>query len=152
LKQQPPALEKEAIAAAKKSDGYREAKAKAGADAKAQKAKLEEKPVVRVYTGAKKSVALVDLEIYTGEGNNMCGAEDVRVDLRGMFEVEGEHVGRAIVPMRAIETSEVDGVLDVGGDGHVELLQKSFPDNREVISENGDVACSIAIEFCDCGC
>lgn len=146
------ALEAEAVALAKKSDGYREAAEKARADAKAEESELEETHTFRVYKNGKRSVALVELELFTGEGNTMCGAEDVRVDLRGVFEISGEHLGSAIIPVHTVEQSEVHGVLDADGDGHLELFESSFPDHRELVGEDGSSACSIEIDFCDCPC
>src|SRR5262249_32474765 len=121
-------------------------------EAKQQNAELHVKHEVRTFATTKRTMILVDSELYTGEGNNMCGAEDVRVDVRAVYELEKGKLGRALFHPHAIEASEVSGVFDLSNDGHIELMEKLFPERREVVGEDGVSACTIEIPFCDCPC
>ena len=146
-------LESMALAEVAKAPGYRDAYKGAEQEAKARNAALKVDHKVRTFVNGKRTLVLIDTLLSTGEGNNNCGAEDVRVDVRGMFELDKNNkMARTVFPVHAIETSEVDGVVDLNADDHIELFERRFPDRREVVGEGGEPACQIEIPFCDCPC
>jgi hypothetical protein len=88
----------------------------------------------------------------TGEGNSTCGADYNQQVTRAVVLEPGG--GERVLPAKELAGDDVVGVLDLEGDGQVELLlHESWPAQVvRLIREDGTEVAGAAVENCDCGC
>jgi hypothetical protein len=88
----------------------------------------------------------------TGEGNSLCGSDYNQQVTRAVVLEPGG--AERPLPVKELAGDEVVGVLDLEGDGQVELLlQESWPALAvRLIREDGTEVAGAAVENCDCGC
>ncbi|MFL5353140.1 hypothetical protein [Archangium sp.] len=88
----------------------------------------------------------------TGEGNSLCGSDYNQQVTRAVVREPGG--AERPLPVKELAGDEVVGVLDLEGDGQVELLlHESWPSQAvRLIREDGTEVAGAAVENCDCGC
>lgn len=88
----------------------------------------------------------------TGEGNSLCGSDYNQQATRAVV-LEPGSAGRPL-PVKELAGDDVVGVMDLEGDGKVELLlHESWPAQAvRLIREDGTEVAGAAVENCDCGC
>jgi len=88
----------------------------------------------------------------TGEGNSLCGGDYDQQVTRAV--VLGPGGGERALPAKDLAGEDVVGVLDLEGDGKVELLvQESWPAQAvRLLHEDGSELAGAVVENCDCGC
>ncbi len=88
----------------------------------------------------------------TGEGNSLCGGDyDQQVTRAVVLGPGGAERG---LPLENLAGEDVVGVLDLEGDGKVELLvQETWPAQAvRLLREDGSELAGAVVENCDCGC
>ena len=62
--------------------------------------------------------------------------------------------GERVLPLSELSGDEVVGVMDLEGDGRMELLLRaSWPEQRvRLVREDGTALAGAVVENCDCGC
>ncbi|AKJ01408.1 hypothetical protein ATI61_103115 [Archangium gephyra] len=88
----------------------------------------------------------------TGEGNSVCGGDYNQQVTRAV--VRGPGGSERTLPAKELVGEDVVGVLDLEGDGKVELLvQESWPAQAvRLLGEDGSELAGAVVENCDCGC
>jgi hypothetical protein len=145
------ALDGQASAIAETSEAHRLALKEGTALAQGLNAELETSQKVRVFSSGKRRIAVVEIQLFTGEGGTLC-SNDVRIDLRGLFTIEGDRLVRALSPLRRVRETELVGLIDLEGDGRVEVLVNEFPDRRSIETSEEASICGTSIPYCDCPC
>ncbi|MCY1075388.1 hypothetical protein [Archangium lansingense] len=87
----------------------------------------------------------------TGEGNSVCGSDYNQQVTRAVVLGPG---GERTLGREELAGEDVVGVLDLEGDGKVELLvQESWPSQAvRLLKEDGSELAGAVVENCDCGC
>ncbi|HEX8436403.1 hypothetical protein, partial [Archangium sp.] len=87
----------------------------------------------------------------TGEGNAVCGWDYNEQLTRAVVRGPG---GERVLSAKELNGDSVAAVLDLEGDGQVELLlNASWPTHRvRLIREDGSEVVWSEVENCDCGC
>lgn len=137
------------------SSGAEYQKALEGATAQAKEKGQELKTIygLQFFKGPQ-TVALFSITMQTGEGNNQCGADDVFIEMSALLSWEpGKEPKEVLLPLRELSYGDVFGVLDLEGDGKLELETFKPMDTRGLLKlpEQSEV-CELKIDFCDCGC
>jgi hypothetical protein len=111
----------------------------------------EEVKSFRYASGATQAVFTV-ARFRTGEGNSMCGGDYNRQVTRAVVREPGG--GERALTAKALVGEDVVGVLDLEGDGKVELLvQEAWPAQAvRLLHEDGSELAGAVVENCDCGC
>ncbi|OJT18413.1 hypothetical protein BO221_40815 [Archangium sp. Cb G35] len=111
----------------------------------------EEVRAFRYASGATHAVFTV-ARFRTGEGNSMCGGDYNQQVTRAV--VLGPGGAERTLTAKALVGEDVVGVLDLEGDGKVELLvQESWPARAaRLLHEDGSELAGSVVENCDCGC
>ncbi len=125
------------------SDAAAEAKEAAGG------AQVIEEVTVTRWTLGDVELLQVDGWLRTGEGYDDCGGDDVNIVVRGVVPASG---GAAAVPFRIATYERWLGLLDVDGDGQLEVLSHRFPSVTTIHKTNGEPMCSVEVAYCDCPC
>lgn len=88
----------------------------------------------------------------SGEGNSLCGSDYNQQVTRAV--VLGPGGGERTLSLGELAGEDVVGVLDLEGDGKVELLvQESWPAQAaRLLHEDGSELAGAVVENCDCGC
>jgi hypothetical protein len=88
----------------------------------------------------------------TGEGNSACGSDYNEQLTRAV--VRGAGGEPRVLTASDLNIDEVAGVMDLEGDGQVELLlHATWPSQRvRLIREDGTELAGAEVENCDCGC
>jgi hypothetical protein len=89
--------------------------------------------------------------IFTGEGYSACSSDfNGQLTRAVVLEPEGER----LLHLRELDGDQVVGVMDLEGDGRLELLMReSSPlDWVGLVREDGTVLAGAEVENCDCGC
>ena len=88
----------------------------------------------------------------TGEGNSACGSDYHEQLTRAV--VLGSGGEQRVLTANDLNGDEVAGVMDLEGDGQVELLlHATWPAQRvRLIREDGTELAGTEVENCDCGC
>ena len=88
----------------------------------------------------------------TGEGNSACGSDYHEQLTRAV--VLGSGGEQRVLTANDLNGDEVAGVMDLEGDGQVELLlHATWPAQRvRLIREDGTELAGAEVENCDCGC
>ncbi len=88
----------------------------------------------------------------TGEGNSVCGGDYNQQVTRAV--VLGPGGAERVLPAKELVGEDVVGVLDLEGDGKLELLvQESWPAQAvRLLQEEGTELAGAVVENCDCGC
>jgi hypothetical protein len=134
------------------SEEYKTKLADATAEAKAKGQPLQTIISLQAFRRPDRGVFVMKITLQTGEGYIECGGEDLREELVGVVEQAPGGVGKVLFPLQSIDYAEIDAVLDLEGDGALELLQTGFIDSRSIHRLDGSEACETSIPFCDCGC
>ena len=143
------------VAALKKSATWQAALDMAGKEARDQKRELKEQIATFAYRAGTRTVVLAKLSLVTGDGMTECGADDLRLDLRALVEVDPRSgtVKRELLPLTETEQSTVKGVIDADGSGALYLLETLFPNTTRLVpADHAGAGCAIEYAFCDCPC
>jgi hypothetical protein len=87
-----------------------------------------------------------------GEGHSLCGMDYDQQLTRTLVMQPG--AGERVLPLSELSGDEVVGVMDLEGDGRMELLLRaSWPEQRvRLVREDGTALAGAVVENCDCGC
>ncbi|WP_257454650.1 hypothetical protein [Archangium lipolyticum] len=97
-------------------------------------------------------VVFMMVRLITGEGNAECGGDYNEQLTRAV--VVGPGGEERVLSVKDLDGGRVAGVMDLEGDGQVELLlHDSWPaQTARVIREDGSEVAGAVVENCDCGC
>jgi hypothetical protein len=109
---------------------------------------IEELTMTR-WTLGDRELIQVDGWLRTGEGYDDCGGDDVNIVVRGVLAAEG---GAPAVPFRVATYERWLGLLDVDGDGQIEVISRTFPSVTTIHQATGEPMCSVEVAYCDCPC
>ncbi|HYO58268.1 hypothetical protein [Archangium sp.] len=114
--------------------------------------KLSEEVRVFNYSSGDTHAVFTVARFRTGEGNSACGPDYNQQVTRAV--VLGPGGGERLLPVKELAGEDVVGVLDLEGDGKVELLvQESWPSHSvRLLREDGSEVAGAVVENCDCGC
>lgn len=104
------------------------------------------------YAQGERQVLFTVARLRTGEGNAACGTDyEQQVTRAVVREPEGKE---RLLPMKDLDGDDVVGVLDLEGDGKVELLLHTpWPaDTVRLVREDGSEVAGAVVENCDYGC
>jgi hypothetical protein len=104
------------------------------------------------FSREERHVVLTKLHVFTGEGEGMCGGDYSEQLTRA--EVRGPGGAARPLSVKDLDADEVVGVLDLEGDGQVELLlnQTWVGRRTRLVREDGTEVAGAEVEFCDSGC
>jgi hypothetical protein len=137
----------------KADSAYRELRDAAEAEARKVGEPLQEELDVRSLSGGSRELLVVSGTLQTGEGYAFCGGEDVRVDFAAVLGVKDGEPDQVLVEPWDLGFGKVEAVLDVEGDGVLEVLVvDQFGTSRMLLDQEGNYRAGISREFCDCGC
>jgi len=119
------------------------------AHAEKQELPLQEELALNVYPLEGRHLVVGRARLWTGRGNTLCGGEDFessvsRVVAMGPNEEVTEVGG-------GIDAENIKAVVDLEGDGQVELLTR-YGDSVAVVDEDGTYRVSSDMPNCDSGC
>jgi hypothetical protein len=114
--------------------------------------RLQEDMTAHAFSEGERHVVLTVARIRTGEGNSMCGSDYSGQLTRAV--VLGPAGEARVLGASELDGDEVAGVMDLEGDGKVELLlHEPWPAQRvRLIREDGTEVAGAEVENCDCGC
>lgn len=114
--------------------------------------RLSEEVTASHYTSGDTHVVFTVAHFRTGEGNSACGGDYDQQVTRAV--VLGPGGGERLLSREELAGEDVVGVLDLEGDGKVELLvQESWPSRAvRLLREDGAELAGAVVENCDCGC
>lgn len=136
-----------AVWMAKPPAGVAKAKEAAKLAAAQQNVKPEHKWTFAEYNLGEAAYGLVRYEISSGQGNWMCGGDDIHEAVLGLIGADGKE----LVPMVSAPSEDVLGVFDTDDDGKPELLlHDQITGSRRLLSTTGERAWPRA--YCDCAC
>lgn len=104
------------------------------------------------YTAAERQAVFTVARLRTGEGNAACGTDyEQQVTRAVVLEPDGTE---RVLPLKQLDGDDVVAVLDLEGDGKVELLlHASWPaDTVRLVREDGTEVAGAVVENCDDGC
>jgi hypothetical protein len=146
-------LEDDVKAMVARTPAFGPAFAQAREDAEERMMPLQQLVTLRGFVAPGRKVLLVLITLQTGDGVVWCGADDVRVELAGVYEwTQDDGLGAELVPFHSIELAEVLGLIDIDADGVPELLQRRWPHELELFRVGQEQACSAPQDYCDCPC
>ncbi|WNG49775.1 hypothetical protein F0U60_40910 [Archangium minus] len=104
------------------------------------------------YASGERHAVFTVARFRTGEGNSTCGTDYNQQVSRAVVLEPG--AGERLLPMKELVGDEVVGVLDLEGDGQLELLlHESWPSQTvRLVREDGTEVAGASVENCDCGC
>jgi hypothetical protein len=114
--------------------------------------KLKQEVKTARYSSGEHDVVFTVARFVTGEGNSECGSDYNEQLTRAV--VLGPDGGERVLTAKELNGDAVAAVLDLEGDGQVELLlHASWPAQRvRLIREDGSEVVGAEVENCDCGC
>lgn len=146
-------LEDAAKAVVSRSPGFTEAFAGAQAQALERSAPLQQLVSLTGFVARGTKVLLVQVSLQTGDGVTGCGRDDVRVDLAAVHAwARDGRIGPPIVPLHAVEGAEILGLIDLAGDGTLELFERAWPGTLRLDSARGPSACALERGYCTSPC
>ncbi|QRK08783.1 hypothetical protein JQX13_00945 [Archangium violaceum] len=103
------------------------------------------------YASGERHAVFTVARFRTGEGNSACGTDYNQQVTRAVVLEPG--TGERLLPKELVG-DEVVGVLDLEGDGQLELLlHESWPSQTvRLVREDGTEVAGASVENCDCGC
>jgi hypothetical protein len=132
---------------------FAKTRAKGEAHAREQGLPLQQSLEFHSYAVGGRQVVVGLARFTTGEGNDVCGGPDFRATVsRVAFLEEGGQESRALSDIPA---DGIVAVMDLEGDGRVELLTKDPEDPQgqlSIIREDGTQLATSFVPNCDCGC
>lgn len=114
--------------------------------------RLEEGPEVQVWEGDGGSWLSVTSWLFTGEGMDMCGADEINRRVTGVWRLEADGSLGALAWVRDTSWTELVALGDLDGDGSPEVVEQSFPSEVVVRDPSGVEQCAQRIAYCDCPC
>ncbi|PTL79401.1 hypothetical protein DAT35_35000 [Vitiosangium sp. GDMCC 1.1324] len=104
------------------------------------------------YASGERYAVVTVARFRTGEGNSTCGTDYNQQVSRAVVLEPGR--GERLLPAKELVGDDVVGVLDLEGDGAVELLlHESWPSQAmRLVREDGTEVAGAVVENCDCGC
>ena len=115
--------------------------------AKAQGLPLQVSWFSRPYTLGGAPVRALRLHLQTGEGEWVCGGEDLNMDLIAVLDAKGAE----LLALRPIRGSALLGLVQAGPGKPVELHLREEITNSQRL-EGGPSSPRLDLAFCDCGC
>jgi hypothetical protein len=122
------------------------------AHAREQGLPLRESFEFHVFAVSGRQVVVGLARFQTGEGNDLCGAPDFRATVSRVVAVEAG--GRESPIGGEVHGEGIVAVMDLEGDGHVELLTRDpeSPSQLAFVREDGTPVAVSSLPNCDCGC
>ena len=145
-------LGEKALAVLAKAPEYQAALEEAERGAKERNTELSKTHTFRPATAGMRMLLLVHATFTTGDGMIDCGAEDVRVEVVGAFEVKEDGLGDVVLPLRRFELRRLQALLDLEGDGGIETFEWEPPTQWGIRGSDDTEKCELLVPFCDCGC
>ncbi len=148
----PESLEAAQESALRTLPAYRQARAEAQAHAKQQGVFLHESLEWKAFPAGARQVVVGLAHFQTGKGNSQCGGPDYRASVSRVVAVaEG---GRGTPVGGALDVESILAVMDLEGDGSVELLTRSRLDTSRValVREDGSRVTATFLPSCDTNC
>ncbi|MGZ3458256.1 MAG: hypothetical protein ACXU86_07065 [Archangium sp.] len=104
------------------------------------------------FASGERHLVLTVARFTTGEGNAACGDDYNQQVTRAVVREPGGE--ERVLPLEELDGEDVLGVMDLEGDGKVELLlhESSFSGAVRLLREDGSEVAGAAVENCDCGC
>jgi hypothetical protein len=132
---------------------YTRARAQAQAHAKQQGVPLREPLELSVFSAVGRQVVVGVARFQTGEGKSLCGGPDFRVSVSRVAAVP-EGGGRGDLVGGAIDGESLLAVMDLEGDGSVELLTRARldPSHVALVREDGTPVTATFLPSCDTNC
>lgn len=145
-------LRAEQDAALRKTARFVELSAEGHIEAEQVQEPLKEEVKASTFSQGERQVVLTKLHVYTGEGEGRCGRDYSAQVSRAV--VRGPGVEARALSVKELDADEVVGVLDLEGDGRVELLLDQSWTGRHLrlVREDGTEVAGSEVEFCDSGC
>ena len=114
--------------------------------------RLAEEVVQRGFSLGARRVLLTEGRLRVGEGHSVCGLDYDQRATRGA--VLGPDGLERVMPLPGVAGEDVEGVMDLEGDGQVELLvRETWPaDTLRLVREDGTEVAGAVVEHCDSGC
>jgi hypothetical protein len=128
---------------------YETARENGQAHAKEQQEPLQEKLELRVYPLEGRQLVVGLAHLQTGEGHWFCGGEDFWASLSRVVAVSPDEQETPVGG--GVDGDDIVGVVDLEGDGQVELLTRRG-DAVSILTEDGAERASSDVPNCDCGC
>ncbi|WP_224240342.1 hypothetical protein [Hyalangium gracile] len=132
---------------------FAKTRAEGESHAREQGLPLQESVEFRVFSAAGRQVVVGLAHFYTGEGNDVCGGPDFTATVsRVAVVVEG---GQESLVAGEVKGESVQAVIDLEGDGRVELLTLDSGDSQgrtAIVREDGSPLAASYLANCDCGC
>lgn len=127
--------------------GLSEVLSEAQAHAKHQGVPLQVSSFSRPYTLGGAPVRVLRLHLQTGEGDWVCGGEDLNQTHIAVLDANGV----ALLPLRSILGTALVGLVQAGPGQPVELhLREDLTGSQRL--EGGAASPRLDLAFCDCGC
>jgi hypothetical protein len=132
---------------------YTRARAQAQAHAKQQGVPLRESLELSAFPAVGRQVVVGVARFQTGEGKSLCGGPDYRASVSRVAAVP-EGGGRGDLVGGAIDGESLLAVMDLEGDGSVELLTRARLDPSQValVREDGTPVTATFLPSCDINC
>lgn len=83
-------------------------------------------------------------------GPGICGGDEIT--LRGVWAAGDQGLGRRLGDWMNQPFSELEGLVDVDGDGVPEIVWSEFPDGLHLSRVDGSDLTHFEVAFCDCAC
>jgi hypothetical protein len=137
--------------ALREAPAFEELRSAGALHAQEKQEQLHEEVKVHSFSHGERHVLLTVGRIYTGEGQSACGSDFTGQLTRAV--VLGPQ-GERLLEVGELDGDQVVGVMDLEGDGRLELLMReSSPlDWVGLVREDGTVLVGAEVENCDCGC
>jgi hypothetical protein len=131
---------------------YAKARSEGQAHAQKQQVPLLESMEVRAYPAPGRQVVVGLARFQTGKGHSLCGGEDYWASVSRVVAVSDD--GREAPLGGGFDGEDILAVMDLEGDGAVELLTRDREDPSRVAlaREDGTVLVSSVLISCDSGC
>jgi len=104
------------------------------------------------FSREERRVLFTVARLRVGEGHSVCGIDYDQQATRAVVRAPGER--ERVLPETGLVGEDVVGVLDLEGDGRVELLlRETWPAGTlRLVREDGTEVAGDVVENCDCGC
>ncbi|MDY7226331.1 hypothetical protein [Hyalangium rubrum] len=131
---------------------FAKARAEGEAHAQQQGTPLRQELELRSYSASGRQVVVGLARFHTGEGMTECGGPDYAATVSRVVALGSD--GRETPVGGIVNGEDIVAVLDVEGDGQVELLTRTqeFTSRVALVREDGAPLAASFLPNCDCGC
>jgi hypothetical protein len=131
---------------------FAQARAQGEEHARTQGVPLEESLEMYAAPMSGRQVVVGIARLQTGDGNNQCGGPDFKASVSRVRAVSDD--GQETPLGGGLNGESILTVLDLDGDGRVELLTQDpvDPQRMAIVHEDGTPVAASFLPNCDCGC